>query len=79
MARKIGIFQNFENLSIFKFAYFFRLSKGNQFYYCLQVDYICTQVYDIEIVSIWFRLDVMSIFETLVKHNISFYKYPVFS
>ena len=31
MARKIVIFQNFEKLSIFKFAYFYRLSNAKQF------------------------------------------------
>ena len=31
MARKIVIFQNFKKLSIFKFAYFYRLSNSNQF------------------------------------------------
>ena len=61
MARKIVIFQNFEKLSIFKFAYFYRLSKGNQFYHCFKLDITCSLVPDIEHVCIWFRLDCMSI------------------
>ena len=55
MAEKIVIFQNFKKLSIFKFAYFYRLSKGNQFYYCFILDITCSLVPDIEHVSIWFR------------------------
>ena len=79
MARKIFIFQNFEKLSIFKFAYFYRLSKGNQFYYCFILDITCSLVPDIENVCIWFRLDSMSIYVSIVKHTISFYKYHVFA
>ena len=79
MARKIVIFQNFEKLSIFKFAYFYRLSKGNQFYYCFILDITCSLVLDIEHVCIWFRLDSMSIFVSIVKHTISFYNYHVFA
>ena len=79
MARKIVIFQNFEKLSIFKFAYFYRLSKGNQFYYCFILDITCPLVPDIEHVCIWFRLDSMSIYVSIVKHTISFYNYHVFA
>ena len=79
MARKIVIFQNFEKLSIFKFAYFYRLSKGNQFYYCFILDITCSLVPDIEHVCIWFRLDSMSIYVSIVKHTISFYNYHVFA
>ena len=52
MARKIVVFQNFEKLSIFKFAYFYRLPKGNKFYYCFILDNTCSLVPDIEHVSI---------------------------
>ena len=76
MARKIVIFQNFEKLSIFKFAYFYRLSKSKQFYSCFPLDITCSLVPDIELVSIWFRLDSMSIFVSIVKHTISFYNKP---
>ena len=62
MARKFVIFQNFEKLSIFKFAYFYSLSDANQFYYCFILDITCSLVPDIELVCIWFRLDSMSIF-----------------
>ena len=79
MARKIVIFQNFEKLSIFKIAYFYRLSKGNQFYYCFILDITCSLVPDIEHVCIWFRLDSMSIYDSIVKHTISFYNYHVFA
>ena len=79
MARKFVIFQNFEKLSIFKFAYFYRLSNDNQFYYCFILDITCSLVPDIELVFIWFRLDSMSIFVSIVKHTISFYNYHVFA
>ena len=79
MARKIVIFQNVETLPIFKFAYFYRLSNSNEFYYCLILDITCTLVSDIELVSIWFRLDSMSIFVSIVKHTISFYNNHVFA
>ena len=79
MARKIVIFENFEKLSIFKFAYFYRLSKGNQFYYCFILYITCSLVPDIEHVCIWFRLDSMSIYVSIVKHTISFYNYHVFA
>ena len=79
MAEKIVIFQKIKKLSIFKFAYFYRLSKGNQFYYCFILDIICSLVPDIECVSIWFRLDSMSIFVSIVKHTISFYNNHVFA
>ena len=79
MARKIVIFQNFENLSIFKIAYFYRLSKGNQFYYCFILYITCSLVPDIEHVSTWFRLDSMSIYVSIVKHTIPFYNYHVFA
>ena len=79
MSKKIVIFQNFEKLSIFKFAYFYRLSKGNQFYYCFILDITCSLVPDIENVSIWFRLDSISIFVSIVKHTISFYNNHVFA
>ena len=79
MARKIVIFQNFEKLSIFKFAYFYRLSNDNQFYYCFILDITYTLVPDIELVSIWFKLDSMSIFVSIVKHTISFYNNHVFA
>ena len=49
MARKIVIFLNFEKLSIFKFAYFYRLSNDNQFYYCFILDITCSLVPDIEL------------------------------
>ena len=78
MARKIVIFQNFEKLSIFKFAYFYRLSIDNQFYYCFILDITYTLVPDIELVSIWFTLDSMSIFVSIVKHTILFYNDHVF-
>ena len=77
MARKIVIFINFQILSIFKFANFHSLSNTNQFYYCFILDITCALVPDIEIVCIWFRLDSMSIFVSLVKHTISFYSYHV--
>ena len=73
MARKIVIFQNFEQLSIFTFAYFYRLSNANQFYFCLILDITCTLVPVMELVSIWFILDRMSISVSIVKHTISFY------
>ena len=47
-ARKIVIFQNFEKLSIFKFAYFYRLSNSIQFFYCFILDITCSLVPDIE-------------------------------
>ena len=78
-ARKIVIFQNFEKLSIFKFAYFYRLSNTYKFYYCLILDITCSLVPDIERVSIWFGLDSMSIFVSIVKHTISFYDNHVFA
>ena len=78
MARKIVIFQNFEKLSIFKFAYFYSLSIANQFYYCFILNITCFLVPDIELVCIWFRLDSMSIFVSIVKHTISFYNHHVF-
>ena len=49
MAGKFVIFQNFEKLSIFKFAYFYRLSNDNQFYYCFILDITCSLVPDIEL------------------------------
>ena len=79
MARKIVIFQNFEKLSIFKFAYCYSLSVANQFYYCFILDITCSLVPEIELVCIWFRLDSMSIFVSIVKHTISFYDYHVFA
>ena len=80
MARKCVIFQNFEKLSIFKFAYFYSLSNNNnQFYYCFILDITCSLVPDIELVCIWFTLDSMSIFVSIVKHTISFYNYHVFA
>ena len=79
MARKIVIFQKKLKLSIFKFAYFYRLSKGNQFCYCFILDITCSLVPDIEHVYIWFRLDSMSIFVSIVKHTISFYNYHIFA
>ena len=79
MARKFIIFQNCEKLSIFKFAYFYSLSVANQFYYCFILDITCSLVPDIELVCIWFRLDCMSIFVSIVKHTISFYNYHVFA
>ena len=71
MARKIVIFQNFENLSIFKFAFF--LQDTNQFYYCFLLDITCTLVPAIKLVSIWFRLDSMRISVSIVNHTISFH------
>ena len=79
MARKFVIFQNFEQLSIFEFIYFYSLSNDNQFYYCFILDITCTLVPDIELVSIWFRLDSLSIFVSIVKHTFSFYNYHVFA
>ena len=79
MARKIVIFQNFEKLSIFKFACFYRLSKGNQFNNCFILDITCSLVPDIEHVCIWIRLDSMSIYVSMIKHSISFYNYHVFA
>ena len=79
MARKFVIFQNFENLSIFKFAYFNSLSNDNQFYYCFILDITCSLFPDIELVCIWFTLDSMSILVSIVKHTISFYNYHVFA
>ena len=55
MAKKIVIFQNFEKLSIFKIAYFKRLSNTKQFYYCFILDITCSLGPDIERVSFWFR------------------------
>ena len=75
-ARIFVIFQNFEKLSIIKFAYFYRLSNANQFYYCFILDITCSLV---ELVCIWFRLDSMSIFVSILKHTISFYNYHVFA
>ena len=77
MARKIVIFQNFEKLSIFKFAYFYRLSNTNKCYYLFILDITCSLVPDIELVCIWFRLDSMSIFVSIVELTISFYNYHV--
>ena len=79
MARKIVIFQNFEKMLILKFAYFYSLSVANKFYYCLIFDITCSLIPDIELVCIWFRLDSMSIFISIVKHTISFYDYHVFA
>ena len=79
MARKFVIFQNFEKLSIFKFVYFYSLSIANQFYYCFILDITCSLVPDIELVCIWYRLDSMNIFISIVKHTISFYNYHVFA
>ena len=79
MARKIVIFQNFKNLSIFKFAYFYRLSNSNRFYNCLMLDITCSLVPAMERVSIWFILDSMSISVSIVKHTISFYNNHVFA
>ena len=79
MARKIVIFQNFEKLSIFEFAYFYSLSVANQFYYCFIFDITCSLVLDIELVCILFRLDSMSIFVSIEKYTISFYNYHVFA
>ena len=79
MARKFVIFQNFEKLSIFKFTFFYSLSIADQFYYCFILDITCSLVPDIELVCIWFRLDSMSIFVSIVKHTISFYNYHVFA
>ena len=79
MARKIVIFQFFEKMSIFKFAYFYRLSNANQLYYCFILDITCSPVPDIELVCIWFRLDKVSIFVSIVKHTISFYDNHVFA
>ena len=76
---KLSFSQNFEKLSIFKFAYFYRLSKGNRFYYCFILDITCPLVPDIEHVCIWFRLDCTSIYVSIVKHTISFYNYHVFA
>ena len=78
MARKFVIFQNFEKVSIFKFANFYSLSIANQFYYCFILDITCSLVSDIELICIWFKLDGMRIFVSIVKHTISFYKYHVF-
>ena len=79
MARKIVIFQNFEKMSIFKFAYFYSLTVANQFNYCFILDITCSLVPDIELVCIWFKLNSMSIFVSIVKHTISFYDYHVFA
>ena len=79
MARKIVIFQNFENLSIFKFAYFYRLLNTNQFYNCLILNITCTLVPAMKLVSIWFRLDRMSFSVSIGKHTISFYNNHVFA
>ena len=79
MARKIVISQNFENLSIFKFAYFYRLSNTHQFYNCLILDITCTLVPAMKLVSIWFRLDRMSNCVSIVKQTISFYNNHVFA
>ena len=79
MAEKIVILQKFQKLSIFKFAYFYRLSKGNQFYYCFILDITCSLFPDIERVSVWFRLDSMSIFVSILKQPFSFYNNHVFS
>ena len=67
MARKFVIFQNFEKLSIFKFAYFYSLSNDTQFYYCFILDITCSLVPGIELVCIWLRLDSMSIFVSIVN------------
>ena len=66
-------------MSIFKFAYFYSLSVANQFYYCFILDITCSLVPNIELVCVWFRLDSMSIFVSIVKHTISFYDYHVFA
>ena len=79
MARKILIFINVQILSIFKFAIFYSLSNTNQFYYCFILDITCSLVPDIELVCIWFILDSMSIFVSIVKHTISFYNYHIFA
>ena len=41
------------------------------------LDINCSLVPAIELVCIWFRLDSMSIFVSIVKHTISFYNYHV--
>ena len=79
MARKFVIFQHFEKLTIFKFAYFYSLSIANQFYSFFILDITWSLVPDIDLVCIWFRLDSMSIFVSKVKHTISFYNYHVFA
>ena len=79
MDRKFVIFQNFEKLSIFKFAYFYSLSVANQFYYCFILDITCSLVPDIELVCILFRLDSMGISVSIVKHTISLYNYHAFA
>ena len=47
MVEKNCHFSKIQKLSIFKFAYFYRLSKGNQFYYCFILDITCSIVPDI--------------------------------
>ena len=79
MARKIVIFQSYENLSILKFAYFYRLSNTNQLNYCFLLYSTCTLVSANELFSIWFSLDSMSISVSIIKHTISFYNYHVFA
>ena len=79
MGRKIVIFINFQILSIFKFAYFYKLSNTYKFYYCLILNITCSLVPDIELVCIWFRLDSMSIFVSIVKHTFSLNNYHVFA
>ena len=69
---KLSFFKIFKKMSIFKFAYFYRLSNTNKFYYCFILDITFSLVPDIERVSIWFRLDSMSIFVSIVKQTISF-------
>ena len=45
----------------------------------LVLDITCSLVPNIEHVSIWFRLDSISIFVSIVKHTISFYNNHVFA
>ena len=66
-------------MSILKFTYFYRLSNAKQFYHCFILDITYTLVPDIELVSIWFRLDSMNIFVSIVEHTISFYNNHVFA
>ena len=74
MARKIIIFQNFEKMSIFKFAYFYSLSVANQFYYCFILDITCTLVPANELVSIWCNLDRVSILVSILHLSLDLRK-----
>ena len=60
MARKLRFFK-ISKLVNFQIFIFFRLSNTNHTYYCFLLDFNCTLVPAIELVSIWRTLYRMSI------------------